>query len=138
MTPNEYQKLAERTESRKFDDIGDRMAGDDEMIRLQHAAFGFCTEAGEFMDMLKKHVFYGNELDKVNLAEELGDLLWYVALACNALEINLEDVMVKNLKKLHGKTGRYKDQFTEDEALHRNLEQERKVLEDHDNSENDE
>jgi NTP pyrophosphatase (non-canonical NTP hydrolase) len=129
MSPNEYQKLAERTESKKFDDIGDRMAGDDKMIRLQHAAFGFCTESGEFMDALKKHVFYGDELDLTNLAEELGDLLWYVALACNALGINLEDVMTKNLKKLHGKTGRYKDQFTEEEALHRNLDVERKTLE---------
>jgi NTP pyrophosphatase (non-canonical NTP hydrolase) len=105
------------------------MAGDDKMIRLQHAAFGFCTESGEFMDALKKHVFYGDELDLTNLAEELGDLLWYVALACNALGINLEDVMTKNLKKLHGKTGRYKDQFTEEEALHRNLDVERKTLE---------
>jgi NTP pyrophosphatase (non-canonical NTP hydrolase) len=129
MSPNEYQKLAERTESKKFDAISERMADEDKMIRLQHAAFGFCTEAGEFMDMLKKHIFYGNELDEINLAEELGDLLWYVALACNAMDINLEDVMTKNLKKLHGKTGRYKDQFTEEEALHRNLDVERKTLE---------
>lgn len=129
MTPNEYQKLAARTESSKFNDIADRMAGDDKMLRLQHAAFGFCTESGEFMDMLKKHIFYGKNLDEVNLAEEIGDLLWYAALACNAMDISLEDVMTKNLKKLHGKTGRYHDQFTEEEALLRNLDQERKVLE---------
>lgn len=129
MSPNEYQKLAERTESKKFDAISERMVEFDKLIRLQHAAFGFCTESGEFADMLKKHIFYGDALDEVNLAEEIGDLLWYAALACNALEINLEDVMVRNLKKLHGKTGRYKDQFTEDEALHRNLDQERKNLE---------
>jgi NTP pyrophosphatase (non-canonical NTP hydrolase) len=126
MSPNEYQKLAEQTESKNFDYISERMVEEDRMIRLQHAAFGFCTEAGEFMDTLKKHLFYGNDLDEVNLYEELGDLLWYVALACNALEISLEDVMTKNIKKLEA---RYPAKFTTNNALLRNLDAERKILE---------
>ena len=127
MTPHEYQKLAEYTESKTFDAIANRMVGRDKMLRLEHAAFGLCTESGEFMDALKKHIFYGNDLDEVNLAEELGDLLWYVALACNALEINLDDVMSTNINKL---TTRYPNKFTSDKALHRDLDAERKILED--------
>lgn len=126
MTPHEYQKLAERTESSNFEYIADRMVGYDKMVRLQHAAAGLCTEAGEFMDMLKKHIYYGKDLDEVNLAEEIGDILWYAVLACNALEINLEDVMEKNIKKL---AARYPGEFKDDDALHRNLDAERKILE---------
>lgn len=126
MTPHEYQKLAERTESMNFNDIADRMVGYDKMVRLQHASAGLCTEAGEFMDMLKKHIYYGKDLDEVNLAEEIGDIFWYAALACNALDIELEDVMAKNIKKL---AARYPDKFKEEDALHRNLEQERRTLE---------
>jgi NTP pyrophosphatase (non-canonical NTP hydrolase) len=135
LTPSEYQKLAELTENKDFEGIAKRLTRDVCRIRLDHAQKGLCTEVGEFTDALKKYVEYDAPLDYVNLAEEIGDLMWYIALACNALDIRLEDVMSKNIKKLEA---RYPDKFTSKDALLRNLDQERKVLEDHDNSENDE
>jgi NTP pyrophosphatase (non-canonical NTP hydrolase) len=126
MTPWEYQKLAEKTESQDFNAISERMVDTDQVVRLQHAAQGLVTEAGEFTDALKKHLFYGKDLDVTNLAEELGDTLWYVALACNALGTRMDEVMYKNIKKLQT---RYPGKFTEEEALHRNLGAERQILE---------
>jgi NTP pyrophosphatase (non-canonical NTP hydrolase) len=128
LTPNEYQKLAELTENQDFDDILVRLSND-QTIRLLHAAQGLTTEAGEFADVLKKWIFYGfygKVLDQVNLVEELGDLLWYIACAANALNVNLEDVMSRNIEKL--KT-RYPSKFTAEAALRRDLEAERRILE---------
>lgn len=44
----------------------------------QHMALGFCGEVGELLDAVKKSAIYGKPLDKVNLAEEIGDVAWYV------------------------------------------------------------
>lgn len=95
-------------------------------IDLQHAALGMITESAEFADMLKKHIFYGKPLDKVNLREEVGDLLWYCAMALRALDTDFETVMETNINKLKA---RYPQKFTEDEALNRDLDKERKILE---------
>jgi NTP pyrophosphatase (non-canonical NTP hydrolase) len=121
----DYQDLAHCTESPVNDAMRDRFAGE-RTIRLMHAAMGMCTEAGEFQDQLKRHLFYGKPLDDVNLAEEVGDLLWYCALAANALGVNLADVAEKNIAKLRA---RYPDKFTEHDALNRNLDNERRILE---------
>lgn len=129
MTPNEYQKLAELTENKDYEGIAKRLTYDACMIRLDHAQKGLTTEVGEFSDALKKYVEYDAPLDFVNLAEEIGDIMWYVALACNALDIRLEDVMSKNIKKLEA---RYPDNFTSKDALLRNLGQERRILEEND------
>lgn len=45
-----------------------------------HGIIGMMTEAGELLDQMKKHWFYGRELDVVNIKEELGDILWYAAI----------------------------------------------------------
>lgn len=95
-------------------------------VRLLHAAMGLCTEAGEFMDMLKKHILYGKPLDEVNLKEELGDKLWYAALALDELKSTFEQVMDTNITKLRA---RYPNKFTERDALNRNLDKEREILE---------
>lgn len=126
MTPHEYQFFAEKTENQDLDDILSRLSNDT-TTRLLHAAMGMVTETGEFTDILKKWTIYGKDLDFIHLAEELGDLMWYIALACNALGINLEDVMAKNIEKLQA---RYPARFTAVDALHRNLDKERKILED--------
>ncbi len=94
--------------------------------RLLHAALGLQTESAEFSDALKKHVFYGAKLDKVNLKEELGDIFWYMAIACDALGTTFEEEQARVINKL--KT-RYPDKFTEDKASTRDLDAERKVLE---------
>ena len=46
-------------------------------VRILHAAIGCVTESGELLDALKKQIFYGRELDVVNVKEEAGDILWY-------------------------------------------------------------
>lgn len=122
MTTEEYQELADLTDC-KYQHYN--RVNDVDIQRLLHAAVGLCTETGEFQDQLKRHIFYGKDLDKVNLKEELGDILWYVALACNTLDIQMSEVMEKNIVKLKI---RYPEKFTQDKALNRNLEAERKVL----------
>ncbi len=84
-----YQSLALRT-------AAPMDATDD----LMHAALGLSGEAGEFADCIKKHWVYGQNLDKANAVEELGDLLWYVALACNALDVSMAAVAAINIEKL--------------------------------------
>lgn len=54
---------------------------------LEHAALGIVSEVGEINDQVKRHIIYGKPLDKVNIAEEIGDVLWYVALLCTRADI---------------------------------------------------
>ena len=128
-----YQKSALRTNGPDYEGaagrvtggIGNRDWGTVEMDLL-HASMGLVTEAGEFQDMLKKHVFYGKALDKVNLKEEIGDLLWYCAIALEALDTDFQSVMQTNIDKLKA---RYPEKFTEDSANNRDLKVERQILE---------
>lgn len=125
MNPKEYQELASRTESIDFDAIRLRTENV-RAIRLMHAQFGLASEGGEFAGQLKKAFFYGTPLDTVNLAEELGDLFWYMALAANELGIDFERIMEINIRKL---AKRYGDKFSENRAVTRNLNIERAILE---------
>lgn len=123
---NEYQKLAEITESKDFSSISERI-NTVENIRLIHALLGLSSEVGEFADQLKKHIFYGRPLDKINLSEESGDLLWYLALAANVPGMqSLGTNTDRNISKLKA---RYGDKFTAYQAANRNLEEERAILE---------
>jgi len=117
----DYIKLALTTESNDFEAIKSRVT--DENIRLLHAGIGLATEAGETLDALKKHVFYGQDLDKGNLAEETGDLVWYLAIVLDVLGLSFDDIMEANIKKL--KT-RYPEGFTKHEALNRDTKKEMK------------
>lgn len=125
MNSSQYIKDATRTESNDFLAIGDRMK-DEGTIRLMHGAIGLTTEAGEFIDALKKHVFYGKELDRVNLSEEMGDIFWYLAIIADELEIDFETVMKTNIDKLKA---RYGETFSKERAEKRDLDSERKILE---------
>lgn len=87
---------------------------------------GLATETGELQDQLKKYLFYGTKLDKVNLVEEMGDLFWYLGLMADALDVSFEEIWEKNIRKLKR---RYGDKFSEEAARHRNLESERDELE---------
>jgi NTP pyrophosphatase (non-canonical NTP hydrolase) len=87
---------------------------------------GASTEAGELLDSLKKAIFYGKELDVVNFKEELGDILWYIAIAYHELGGSFEEGMEVNIAKLRA---RYGDKFTAARALKRDLDVERKILE---------
>ena len=114
-----------RSENNDYDGMSKRFHNKD-VIRLLHGGMGISTEAGEFLDVLKKHIFYGKEIDYVNLSEELGDALFYIALCMDVLGISFEDVMEKNIEKLKA---RYPEKFTEDKAINRDLDTERKILE---------
>jgi NTP pyrophosphatase (non-canonical NTP hydrolase) len=120
MNLNEYQCLANRTapyvpavETHIIDD-------------LRHAAMGACTEAGELMDILKRHDYYGKPIDWTHAVEEAGDLMWYCALVARAAGIPLEEIAAKNIAKLQK---RFPDKFTQEQALNRNLSAEREALE---------
>lgn len=125
MNSKQYIEDAVRTESPTTDALITRVI-DPSNIRLLHAGMGLCTEAGEFLDALKKSIFYGKKLDRVNLAEEMGDLFWYLAIAASELGVEFEPIMENNIKKLKA---RYPEKFTSVDALNRNLTEERKILE---------
>ena len=93
---------------------------------LIHAAFGLCSEAGELIDQIKRHFFYGKPLDIVNIKEEMGDMFWYLAILADWLECDFSEIMTANIEKLKV---RYPEKFSMDKALHRDLNAERKVLE---------
>lgn len=100
-----YQQLAMRT-AKPMEPADD----------LMHAAFGLAGEAGEFADCIKKHLVYGQPLDNVNAAEELGDLLWYVALGCHALGLDMASIAAQNIDKLRR---RYPSQYQDELAAFR-------------------
>ena len=71
--------------------------------RLTTAGVGLAAESGEFLEIVKKMVFQGkpwNADNREHLIIELGDVLWYVAQACIALDISFDDVIRGNVRKL--------------------------------------
>jgi len=125
MDTKKYKELVLKTESKDFDSISTRL-NDKRALRLLHGSCGIATEAGELLDALKKHIFYGKEIDTVNIIEEIGDLMWYSAIILDELGVEFEDVMEKNINKLKA---RYGEKFSETSANVRNLDKERKILE---------
>ena len=95
-------------------------------VRLLHAAMGMVTESAELMDMLKKHIFYGKPLDMVNAKEETGDALWYVGLAVDVMRTTVNEIMTLNINKLRL---RYPEKFSESDAVNRDVDAERILLE---------
>ena len=71
--------------------------------RLATAGVWLAAESGEFLEIVKKMVFQGkpwNADNREHLIIELGDVLWYVAQACMALEVSFDDVVAGNVEKL--------------------------------------
>lgn len=78
--------------------------------RLGHAVLGLADEVGELAKTVKAHLYYGKPLDRTNVAEELGDLLWFAQLAATAVGFSLGDIATANLEKLRLRyPGRYSD-----------------------------
>ncbi len=124
-----YQEEALATESPVDSETCER-AVNRNLLRMLHCAMGLSTESGELLDILKRHVFYGKEMDGESLkhfAEELGDVLWYVAVGCDLLETDIDTVMQANLRKLKA---RYPEKFTKERALDRQLQAEWEALDD--------
>lgn len=125
ITPDEYQSMAILTENRDFEGISNRL-NNEQILRLLHSAIGLSTEAGELLDALKKHIFYGKELDITNILEEYGDAQWYIVEGVDACGSTLSKVMLTNIEKLKS---RYPNKFRKHDAIHRDLDIERKILE---------
>ena len=109
MTINEYQKLAMTTLNPALDrkDV------------LINGVMGLCGESGEAIDIVKKWLAQGHELDREKLAKELGDIAWYLAETAWALDIPLEDILQANIDKLKK---RYPEGFDTRRSLHREQE----------------
>ena len=88
-----YVELAIRTESTTFN-------CNENTQRLLHAAIGLSTESGELIDALKKSIYYGRQLDLQNLKEEMGDIMWYMAILSDALGYSFEQCQEDNISKL--------------------------------------
>lgn len=95
-------------------------------MNMLHGAIGIGTEAGELLDAFKRNIFYGKPLDRVNIKEELGDIMWYIAILCRELDLDMDDILQTNIDKLRA---RYPEKFSSEHALNRDLEKERKILE---------
>lgn len=106
MTINEYQREALRTESGMSKDYP----------RILNGLMGLNGEAGEAIDLLKKHFFQGHPLDADHLAKELGDIAWYLAISADAIGYGLEAILQMNVDKLRN---RYPNGFDSEHSLHR-------------------
>jgi NTP pyrophosphatase (non-canonical NTP hydrolase) len=106
MTGNAYQKLAMTT-------LNPDLSKKDMLI---NAVMGLCGESGEAIDIVKKHLHQGHELDKEKLQKELGDIAWYLAEAAYALDIPLDEILEGNIAKLKE---RYPQGFDTEKSIHR-------------------
>jgi NTP pyrophosphatase (non-canonical NTP hydrolase) len=87
---DEYETAAARTINPSLDASG----------RLIDAAAGLAEEAGETLSLIRKHLYQGRELDRKRLEQELGDVLWCLAMTAKAAGLSLENVAAANVKKL--------------------------------------
>lgn len=97
MTVNDYYRAAMRTAPEL-----------DRQQMLIEAALGLTGEAGEVADLVKKANYQGHILDKDAIMKELGDVAWYIALACQGLGVTMQEVFQMNVDKLKK---RYPDGF---------------------------
>jgi NTP pyrophosphatase (non-canonical NTP hydrolase) len=106
MTLDEYQELALRT------------AGHRESTQKQvtYTALGLTGESGEVAEIVKKAFYHGHPLDREALHNELGDVLWYLAVMADGLGFSLGDIAHANVAKL---CARYPDGFSEERSLNR-------------------
>lgn len=106
MTIYEYQRSALKTLNPELDkkDV------------LINGVMGLCGESGEAIDIVKKHLAQGHELDREHLAKELGDIAWYLAETAFAIDYRLEDIFQMNIDKLKK---RYPQGFDTDSSINR-------------------
>ena len=106
MTINEYQLLAMKT-------LNPALSEKDILI---NGVMGLCGESGEAIDIVKKWLAQGHELDREKLKKELGDICWYLAETATALDCDLEDIMAANIEKLQK---RYPEGFDTEKSVNR-------------------
>jgi len=107
LTLTQYQEYAQRTAG----------AGGNGERRLIIAALGLAGEAGEFANLVKKRTAHGHtDITPEILADELGDILWYVAEAASSVGLDLGDIAQANVEKLRK---RYPEGFSQERSIHR-------------------
>ena len=106
MKVNEFQALAMTT-------LNPDLSKRDILI---NSVMGLCGESGEAIDIVKKWMAHGHDLDKDHLAKELGDIAWYLAEAATALDMDLEDILQANIEKLKK---RYPEGFSSSASVNR-------------------
>lgn len=111
----EYQNAAQRT-------LPILLEGKD---NINHMLFGLMTEVGELVDTHKRALAYKTELDMLNIEEEMGDILWYLAGLATFYKLSLNNVASKNIAKLRT---RFPEKFEEVLAVNRNTDEERKTF----------
>lgn len=106
MKLNDYQRLAMTTLNPALDkkDV------------LINGVMGLCGEAGEAIDIVKKHLAQSHALDREALIKELGDVAWYLAETAYALDVPLEEVCQRNIDKLRT---RYPEGFSAEKSINR-------------------
>ena len=118
MTIDKYTREVLRTEGDCYlgstvdeeNDLGDGSA------RILHGLLGLSGEAGECIDIYKKFLFQGHDLDREHLAEELGDVAWYLVLCADSIGYSLTDIFEMNVKKLNE---RYPNGFDSERSINR-------------------
>ena len=114
MTPEEYTPMAMHLAN----DLGYR-------DNLVHASLGVASEAGEVADAVKKVVAYGRILDIDHVAEELGDIAWFMTLLMKTTGLTWSEVFTRNIAKLEA---RYPDGFTLEKSINRNIDAEKAAM----------
>lgn len=105
MNFKEYQELALRTaNSLNEEDL------------ILNGVLGLSGETGEVADIVKKHLFQGHKLDKSKILDELGDVLWYIAITSKGIGVELEEIAIHNIDKLKK---RYPDGFEAERSVNR-------------------
>ncbi len=90
LTFDDYQRAAARTSDPKRSTID----------RITNGALGVAGEAGEVIELVKKHRYHGHELNVEELGKELGDVLWYVSEVASAVGLSLSSIASTNVEKL--------------------------------------
>lgn len=108
MNANEYQALAMRTSNKTLSTRD----------HILNGVLGLCGEAGEVADSVKKAYMQGHVIDAEHIAEELGDVCWYIAEAATAIGYTIDEILEKNVAKLKK---RYPAGFEAARSIHREV-----------------
>jgi NTP pyrophosphatase (non-canonical NTP hydrolase) len=123
MDPSDYQRLASRTKCNQEKAAETFRVHGVVAAQIAHSVIGLSGEVGELSTTVEHWLYYGQALDRGNIKEELGDCLWYIAEACDALGLLLSDVMESNIRKLRKRyPEKYDDELAKEENRDRNAE----------------
>ena len=106
MNVNEYQRLALVTANKSLTPVQ----------KLENGVMGLCGEAGEVIDIVKKHLFHSHPLDADKLKDELGDVAWYLARTADIIGYGLDEIFQMNIDKLKA---RYPEGFDSERSINR-------------------